>query len=110
MPFQRTLEATLDLVELQKAIRAQENSFVRLTKLTGMIENRYPFNVLVFKRVYDNVLPFSKLFVVDVGGNADRNPEVFTWLTQYPGQIIVCQDQVYVSGSLMKIAVVGKPQ
>lgn len=106
MSFTLTLTEPYDLVELQNEIKRKELDYIRLTNLTGKTQNGRSFNVLEFTRVFDNALPFSKLFVVYANGNAGNDPTVKTWLAQNPRQNIVCEDQVYVSGSLENIAVV----
>jgi len=111
MSIALTSEASLDFVTLQNRIKDEESSaVVRLTNLTGKTESGVPFNAHVYASVDDNALPFSRLFIVPAGGSAGDDPNVATWLAQNPGQKIVCEDQVYVSGSLVKIAVIGKPR
>ncbi|MFH0959045.1 MAG: hypothetical protein V1897_10120 [Pseudomonadota bacterium] len=111
MSIALTSDASLDFVTLQNRIKNEESKvFVRLTGLTGKTEGGVSFNAHVYESVDDNGLPFSKLFIVTGGGSADDDPTVVTWLAQNPGQKIVCENQVYVSGSLVNIAVVGKPQ
>lgn len=110
MAILQTSEASLDFATLQSTIKDEESEvFVRLTSLAGKTEGGVLFNAHSYVRVHDKNLPFSKLFIVS-GGSASDDPVVKTWLAQNPGREIVCENQVYVSGSSVKIAVVGKPQ
>lgn len=111
MSIALTSEASLDFMTLQNRINNEESAVVvRLTSLTGKTESGVPFNAHIYTSVDDNDLPFSKLFIVPAGGSAGDDPNVTTWLAQHPSQDIVCEDQVYVSGSLANIVVVGKRQ
>jgi hypothetical protein len=108
MSIALTSEASLDFVTLQNRIKDEESEVVvRLTSLTGKIEDGVLFNAHIYKSVDDNELPLSKLFIVSAGADAGDDPIVKTWLAQNPGQKIVCEGQVYVSDSLVNIAVVG---
>jgi hypothetical protein len=110
MPIVRTSEASLDFVTLLNRIKEEESEVGdRLISLIGKTENGSPFNAHIYKSIDDNSLPFSKLFIIS-NGNAKDDPIVKTWLAQNTGQKIVCEEQVYVSSSLVKIAVVGKPE
>lgn len=102
-----TTEASLDFATLQTRIQQREQHvIVRLTSLVGKEENSVAFNAHAYESVDDNTLSYSKLFVVSGTGGAASDPVIQTWLANHPGQRIVCEDKVYVSGSLTNIAVV----
>ncbi|MGO9577885.1 MAG: hypothetical protein ACLP2P_00585 [Desulfobaccales bacterium] len=102
-------EASLNFAALQQKINQTESdAFVRLTSLKGETVSGLDFNALVFESVDDNTPPLSKLFIIPDGGSAANDPTVQTWLAQHPTppQEIRCEEMVFVSGSLTKIAVV----
>jgi D-ribose pyranose/furanose isomerase RbsD len=107
MAIHLTTEAQLDLVQLQNRIHEQEEQVVtRLTSLVGKKENGIAFNAHDYELVADNTTPYSTLFVVSGAGGAASNPIIQTWLANHPGERIVCENSVYVSGSPTNIAVV----
>jgi len=111
MSIALTSEASLDFATLQNRINDEESAVVvRLTNLTGKTEEGVSFNSHIYKSIDDNELPLSKLFIVSAGESAGDDPKVKTWLAQNSGHKIVCEAQVYVSDSLVNIAVVGKPK
>jgi hypothetical protein len=102
-----TSEASLDLVTLQKIIAQKESSApYRLRVLLGKEEEGHPYNAHDYVRVADGKAPQSRLFDVGSDGNAEDDPVVKTWLDQHPGQSVVCANEVYISDSLERIAVV----
>lgn len=104
-----TTDASLDFVTLQDRIKDEESAVVvRLANLVGKTESGVAFNAHVYVSVDDANLPLSKLFPIAAGGDAAHDPNVVTWLAHYPGQRVICEGPVYVSGSLTNIAVVGQ--
>ena len=107
MAINHTTEAHLDFVTLQARIQQEEQHvIVRLTSLVGKEEDGVAFNAHVYESVDNNTLPYSKLFAVSVAGGAASDPVIQAWLASHPGQRIVCEDKVYISGSPTNIAVV----
>ena len=107
MAIHLTTEASLNFAALQQKInKTESDAFVRLTSLTGATLSGLNFNALVFESVDDNNLPLSKLFIIPDGGSAANDPTVKTWLALNPTQEIRCEQMVYISGSLTKIAVI----
>lgn len=105
-----TSEASLDFVTLQQRITDQELKVrVRLTGLVGKTEKSLDFNVHTYVLVNDDNRPLSKLFIIAAGQNVANDPIVKTFLAQNLSQKVVCQDQVYINGSLANVAVIGNP-
>jgi hypothetical protein len=107
MPVSIVSEASLDIVVLQGKIKDEEfNVWVRLEKLVGKSEHGVSFNAHTYETIYDNNLPLSTLFIVADGGEASNDPIIKNHLDNNPGQILICEEMVYVSNSLTKVAVV----
>ena len=104
-------EASLDFVKLHQIITDQEsNVHVRLTGLVGKTESGVDFNAHIYVLVNDDNRPLSKLFIISAGQSAANDPIVKTFLAQNTSQKVVCQDQVYINGSLANVAVIGNPK
>ena len=105
--FLRT-DPKYNLEELQGAINDWEDHFsIRLANLKGDQEDGVPFNVHTYESVNKKDQPLSKLFPISGGGPAKDDPVVKTWLEQHKDQKIRSEENVYISNSLTKIAVVN---
>ena len=107
MAVHLTTEAQLNFGELQTRIHEQEEEAItRLTNLVGKEEEGVAFNAHLYEVVDDNTPPYSTLFVVTGAGGGASDPVIKTWLANHRGQRIICEGNVYISGSLTNIAVV----
>jgi hypothetical protein len=107
MAIHLTTGAALDFPGLQRRIHEEEDGVVvRLTALAGKTDSGRAFNAHIYESVDASTQPFSQLFVVTGSGGAAHDPVIQAWLASHPGQRIIDEDNVYVSGSLTTIAVV----
>ena len=106
-----TTKASLNFAELQKRITEMESdAFIRMTSLKGETVSGVNCNAHVYESVDDKSQPISRLFIIPDGGSADNDPTVQTYLKLNSSQEKRCEEMVYISGSLTKIAVVGYRQ